>query len=89
MVFNDMIANMISNEKLHGVVTEVFIRSNKSYFTLVFNIQLYFQVPKYVRQNTTQFFIMEIPNKQGFPQISTNHSSNFDDFKRLNRKFFW
>ena len=56
-VFDGMIADMINNEKLNSVVTERFIRGRKLKNSLVFITQSYFKVPKYVRLNSTDFFI--------------------------------
>ena len=64
IVFDDMIADMVNNKKLNPVVTELFIRSRKLNISIVFITQSYFKVPKEVRLNTTQFFIMKIPNKK-------------------------
>ena len=58
-----MITEMINNKKLNPLVTELFIRSRKSNISIVFIIQSKFEVPKDVRLNSTQFFIMKIPNK--------------------------
>ena len=55
---------MVNNKKLNPVVTELFIRSRKLNISIVFITQSYFKVPKEVRLNTTQFFIMKIPNKK-------------------------
>ena len=63
-VFDDMIADMINNKKLNSSVTDLFIRGRKLNISLVFITQSYFKVPKDVRLNTTQFFIMKIPNKR-------------------------
>ena len=41
-------------------------------------MQSYFKVPKDVRLNTTDFFIMKIPNKRELQQIAINHSSDID-----------
>ena len=35
-------------------------------------------MPKYFRLNSTQFFIMKIPNKRELQQIALNHSSDID-----------
>ena len=35
IVFNDMIADLISNKKLNSIVTELFIRGRKLSFSLV------------------------------------------------------
>ena len=46
------------------MVNELFIRGTKLNICLVFTTQLYFKAPKDVRLNTTQFFILKIPNKR-------------------------
>ena len=55
IVFDDMIADMVSNKKLNSIVTELFIRGKKLNISLVFITQLYFKVPKDVRNNNTHF----------------------------------
>ena len=64
IIFNDMIADMLSNKKLNPIVTELFIRDRKLSIFLAFIIQSYFAVPKNIRLNSTHCFIMKIPNKQ-------------------------
>ena len=64
IVFDDMIADMLSNKKLNPIVTELFIRDRKLNISLVFITQSYFVVPNNIRLNPTHYFIMEIPNKQ-------------------------
>ena len=88
IVFDDMIADMISNKKLNSIVTELFIRCRKLNISLVFISQSYFKVPKDVRNNSTHFFIMKIPNKRELQQIATNHSSdiNTKDFIKVYKK---
>ena len=55
IVFDDMIADMLSNEKLNPIVTELFIRGKKLSISLVFIAQSYFSFPKNVRLNSTLF----------------------------------
>ena len=62
IVFDDMIADMLSNKKLNSIVTELFIRGRRLNISLVFITQSHFKVPKDVRLNTTHFFVMKIPN---------------------------
>ena len=64
IVFDDMIADMINNKKLNSILTELFIICRKLNISLVFISQTYFKVPKDVRNNSTHFFIMKIPNKR-------------------------
>ena len=63
IVFDDMIADMIHNEILNSVVTELFIGGRKLNISLVFISQSYFKIPKDVRLNTAHFFIAKISNK--------------------------
>ena len=88
IVFDNMIADMINNEKLNPVVTELFIRRRKLNISIVFITQSYFKVPKDVRLNSTHFFIMEIPNKRELQQIALNNSSDvyFKDFIKIYKK---
>ena len=88
IVFDDMIADMISNKKLNSIVTELFIRCTKLNTSLVFISQSYFKFPKDVRNNSAHFFIMKIPNKRELQQIAINHSSdiNTKDFIEIYRK---
>ena len=64
ILFDDMNANMIRNKKLNLIITELFIRCRKLNISLVFISQSYFKVPKDVRNNSTHFFMMKIPNKR-------------------------
>ena len=88
IIFDDMFADMINNNKLNPVVTELFIRGRKLNISIVFFTQPYFKVPKDVRLNSTHFFIMKIPNKRELQQIALNHSSDIDfkDFMNIYKK---
>ena len=88
IVFDDMIADMLSNKKLNPVVTELFIRGRKLNISLAFIKQYYFTVPKNIRINSTHYFVMKILNKRELQQIESNHSSyiDFQDFINLYRK---
>ena len=88
IVFDDMIADMINNNKLNPIVPELFIRGRKLNISIVFITQSYFKVPKDVRLNSTHFFFMKIPNKRELQQIALNHSSDIDfkDFMKIYKK---
>ena len=73
-----MIPDMINNEKLNPVVSELFIRGRKLNIFILFTIESYFSVSKNIRLNTTHYFIMKIPNKRELQQIAFNHSSDID-----------
>ena len=64
IVFDNMIADMINKKKLNLVVTELFIRGGKLNISIAFIMQSYFKVSKDVKQNSTNFFILKIPNKR-------------------------
>ena len=88
IVFDDTIADMINNNKLNPIVTELLIRGRKRNISIAFIPQSYFKVPKDVRLNSTHFFIMKIPNKRELQQIALNHSSDIDfkDFTKIYKK---
>ena len=73
MVFDNMTADMINNKNLNPIVTELFIRDRKLNIFIIFITQSYFKVPKDVILNSTQFFIMKIPNKRELQQVALNH----------------
>ena len=83
-----MIANKLVNKNLNLIVTKLFIGVRKLSIPIVFITQSYFPVPKYVRLNSTHYFIIKIPNKWELLQIAFNHSSNIDfkDIMNLYKK---
>ena len=89
IVFDDMIADIVNNKKLISIVTELFIRGRKLNVSLVFITQSYFRVPRDVRLNSTQFFIMKILNKRELQQTALNHSSDVDfkGFIKIYKKY--
>ena len=72
--FDDIIADMLSNKKLNPIVTELFSRGRKLNASPVFITESYYAVPKYVKLNSTHYFIMKIPNKRELHQMTFNHS---------------
>ena len=78
IVFDGMIADMLSNKNLNPIVTELFIRGRKLNISLVFITEFYFAVPRNIRLNSTCYFVMKNPNKRDTQQIAFNHSSDFD-----------
>ena len=88
IVFDDMIADTINNNKLNPIVTELLIRGRKLNISIIFITQSYYKVPKKVRLNSTHFFIMKIPNKRELQEIALNHSSDIDfkDFINIYKK---
>ena len=88
IVFDDMIADVVSNKKLNPIVTQLFIRGRKLNISIVFSTQSYFAVPKNIRLNSTHYFVTKIPSKRELQQIAFNHSSDIDfqDFMNLYKK---
>ena len=76
--FDDIIADMFSNKKLDPVVIEPFIRVKRLNISFSFIIQSYFAVLQNTRLNSTNYFIMKVPNKQELWQIAFNHSSDIE-----------
>ena len=64
IVFDDMIADIMSNKIFHTVIKELFIRCRKLNISLAFITQSYFFVPKDARLNSTHYWIMKINNKR-------------------------
>ena len=83
-----MIADLLSNKELTPIVTELFIRGKKRNIYFLFSAQSYFAVPKYIRLNSTYYFVMKIPNKTKLLQTAFNHSSDIDfqEFMNLYKK---
>ena len=75
---DDMIADMLSNKKLNPIKTELFTRGRKPTISLVFTTQYYSAVLKYIRLNSTHYFIMKFPNKQELKQLASQNSSDID-----------
>ena len=88
IVFDDMIADIMTNKKFQAIIKELFIRCRKLNISLVFITQSYFSVPKDVRLNTTHYFIMKINNKRELQNIAISHSADIDyqDFKKIYRE---
>ena len=59
-----MIADMISNNNLNSIVTELIIRGRELNISVAFITQSYFEVPEDVRLNSMDYFIMKNPNKR-------------------------
>ena len=88
IVFDDMIADIMTNKKFQSLIKELFIRCRKLNISLVFITQSYFSVPKDVRLNSTHYLIMKINNKRELQNIAINHSADIDyqDFIKIYRE---
>ena len=88
IVFDDMIADIMTNKKFQAIIKELFITCRKVSISLVFITQSYFSVPKDVRLNSTHYLIMKINNKRELQNIAINHSADIDykDFVKIYRE---
>ena len=88
IVFDDMIADIMTNKKFQSIIKELFIRGRKPNISLVFITQSYFSVPKDVRLNSTHYLIMKISNRKELQNIAINHSADIDcqDFMKIYRE---
>ena len=83
IVFDDMIADIMTSKKFQGIINELFIRCRK----LNISLQSYFSVPKDARSNSTHYLIMKINNKRELQNIAINYSADIDykDFVKIQR----
>ena len=88
IVFDDMIADIMTNKKFQAIIKELFIKCRKIIISLVFITQSYFSVPKDVRLNSTHYFIMKINNSRELRNVAINHSAdiNYKDFMKVYRE---
>ena len=69
---------VVVHKILNPIVTELFIRGRKLNTSLVFIMQSYFAVPKNIKSNSTNYFVMKILNERELQQIAINRSSHID-----------
>ena len=88
IVFDDMIADSMTNKKIQAILKELFIGCKKVNISLVFITQSYFSVPKDVKLNSTHYLIKRINNRKKLQNIVINHSVDIDynDFMRIYRE---
>ena len=78
IVFDDMIADIMTKKRFQVIVKELFIICRKLNISLVFITQSYFSVPKEVRLNSTHYLMMKVHNKRELQQIAINPSVDID-----------
>ena len=88
IVFDDMIADIMTNKKFQSTIKELLIRCRKINISFVFITQSYVSVPKDVRLNSTHYLIMKINNKREPQNIAINHFADIDykDFIKIYRE---
>ena len=88
IVFDDLIADIMTMEKFQAIIKKLFIRCRKLNISLVFITHSYFSAPKDVRLNSAHYLIMQINNKRELQNIAINHSADIDyqDFMKIYRE---
>ena len=88
IVFDYMIADIMTNKKVQAIVKELFIRCRKLIILLAFITQSYFSVPKDVRLNSIHYLTMKINNKRELQHIAINSCADIDykDFLKIYRE---
>ena len=87
IIFDEMIAHVMSDKKAQQILKDVFIRCRKLNISLCFLTQLYFSVPKDVRLNCTHYILLKLNNKRELQNIAINHFADIDykDFIKIYR----
>ena len=83
IVFDDMIADIMTSKKFQAIIKELFIRELN--IPLIFITQPHFSIPKEARLNSTHYLIMKINNRKDLQQIAIDHSAdiNYKDFLKI------
>ena len=87
IVFDDIIADIMTNKKFQAIIKELFIRCRKLNISLVFITQSYFKVRKEVRLNSTHYLIRKIHSTRELQNIAIDHSAEieYEDFLKIYR----
>ena len=70
-----MITDIVANNKLIPIDTEMILVGRKLNISLDFVSKSIWKVPKTVTSNATHYFIMTIPNKRELQQTASNDLS--------------
>ena len=89
IVFDNMIADIMSSKKFKAIIKELFIRCRKLNIFIVFITRSYFRTPKDARLNSTHYVIMKIQSKKELQNIAQENSRdiNFKDFLKTYKEY--
>ena len=89
-VFDDMIADIMTNKNFQAIIKELFIRCRKSNISYVFISRSYFPAPKDMRLSSTHYLVMKIKNRKELQNIAINHSADisYNDLLRMLKRIF-
>ena len=82
IVFDNMIAYIMSSKKFKAIIKELFIRCRKLNISIVFITQSYFRTLKDARLNSAHYVIMKIQSRKELQNIAQENSGDiyFKDF---------
>ena len=78
IIFDDMIADIMSSKKFKAIIKELFIRCRNLNISIVFITQSYFRTPKDARLNSTHYVIMKIQSRKELQNIAQENSGDID-----------
>ena len=78
IIVDDMIADIMRNEKFKAIIEELFIRCRKLNISIVFITQSYFRTPKDARLNSTHYILMKVGSKKELKCIAEEKSGHLD-----------
>ena len=89
IVFDDIIADIMSSKNFKAIIKELFIRCRKLNISIVFIMQSYFRTPKDARLNSTHYVIMKIQSKKELQNTPQENSGNIDfkDFLKVYKDY--
>ena len=89
IVFDDMIADIMSSKKFKAIIKELFIRCRKLNISIVFMTQSYFRTPKDAILNSTHYVIMKIQSRKELQNIAQENSGHigFKDFLKIHKDY--
>ena len=79
IVFDDMIADIMSSKKFQAIIKELFIRCRKLNISIAFITQSYFRtMQEDARLNSTHYVIMKIQSRKELQNIAQENSGDID-----------
>ena len=89
IIFDDMIADIMSNKKFRAIIKELFIRCRKLNISIIFIMHSYFRTPKDARLNSTHYLLMKIQSKKELQNFAQENSGDIDfkDFFKIYKDY--
>ena len=85
IVFDDIIADIMTNKRFESIIKELFIRCRKLNISIVVITRSYFRTPRDARLNSTHYLLMKIQSKKELQNIAQDNSGDIDfkDFLKI------